>query len=251
MNLYTLASNITVSSVQKAILGLLFADLLILLGLYFYNNRKRLKNDELFFRRLRLSLTIIGIFYLTFDPFREYLSHGVIIQKWPLQICSLSTVIYIFAFYTDFGKYVQRSVVYLSFIGAVAALLFSTSTDQVFTIRFWSYYIGHAAIVIAIMYMVIVQENIPKWQEVKNGSIATFFIAFFIMLPINEHFGTYYFFVGERSFNNIPILKIFGEWPDALYSFTIFAVLLLSSFVYINYRLEQKGVIRVKSARIN
>ncbi len=245
VNLYNVMelSNSELSLFRNFVILIVFA-----ISFYFYKNKQELKKNEDFYRKFRMGLVFIGLFYLSFDPLIEYMNTGMVIRKLPIQVCSLSTVIYLVAFYSKSGKWLQRSTIYLAYIGAIAAIIFPVTTNDMATLNFWVYYIGHICILVALSYSVIVEENIPVWQDVLKGSILIVAVGYCIMLPLNGVLGTNYFFIGEYSFETISYLQMFGStWSAGYIPFTIAVVCGFGLFVYVTYLLEKNGIIDLEA----
>ncbi len=236
--------NYAVSSQTGAIFGLIFILISITCAILFSIFKNDLQQNEKFKKTFKISFTIIGISYLVYDPLysiiRSTLYDGTdsVIRVLPLHICSFSTICYLLYLNNPKFKYLHKSTIYISIVGALFALLVVTANVKPVHFRYYSYFIGHSAIIIAYAYYFTVEQSHPSWKDTMYGSIAFLILEFCILLPFNLVFDTLYGYIGPYATRKISLLStLFGEWPNMLWKYGLAMVLALSITVLITYLL--------------
>ncbi len=203
-------------------------------SLYFINNKK---TDKV----MRVTLTIIGIFYLSFDLFQDIFVYNQLpIYRLPIQLCSLTSVIFLLFLNSDKFKKLHSAFMIYALFGAILALLLSTSPPYPFRLTFWHYYIGHMSILVSYIYYMHVHDSKPEYKNMIKAEIFIVLFALLVALPINLMIGSDYLFIGPAGMESIPLLNIFGEWPTMLLIYMPLMIMVLAIPIVILYFKEKK-----------
>ncbi len=239
----------SISSEQSTRIGLyciLFSLALIILMYVFRDELKKRKKLDF---GIRLGLSIVSVLYVTIPMiYSEIRLDYVDPIRWPLHLCSISSISISIFFFTKFKK-IHVYLFFPGLMGAIFGLLFPGAFYRGLDIMVYNYYIGHINIFLAFMYMILIHESKlnPKDILISIPVLGVFVLA--VILPINLKYDTFFFFIGPRAIQQQSLLGLFGEWPGMLLPFMIFAAFVIALcalctyYTGILYRkyLERKG----------
>ncbi|GAB4579793.1 MAG: TIGR02206 family membrane protein [Anaerolineales bacterium] len=129
----------------------------------------------------------------------------------PLHMCSVMVWTSILMLYTRNGK-LQEFAYFLGIGGATQALLTPDAGIYGFPhFRFFQTMIAHGGIVIAALYMTLVEGFRPTLKSVKNVIIWTN-VYMVIVFIINQLIGSNYMFIAHKP-ETASLIDLLGPWP--------------------------------------
>lgn len=89
------------------------------------------------------------------------------------------------------------------------------STHGVATVPFWTFWLGHLAIIAAAVYDVAVRGYRPTWRD-YGLAVAAAVVFFGVLIPFNAALGVNYGFVGPSQPKQRTLINALGLWPRRL-----------------------------------
>ena len=167
-----------------------------------------------------------------------------LIGKWsvqtslPLHLCGISIIMSIIMLINK--KYFIFELTYFwGLIGAVLAII-TPALDITYThYRFWQFLTAHAFIVLAVMYMIIIEGYRPRYKSIWKTYLATNLLMFFIA-GINWLIESNYLYLRTKPVSSSKTLFDFlGPWPWYILSLEILAVIAFHLW-YLPWWFDQK-----------
>ncbi len=222
------SGNYRVEKLPVALISTLIIVIGVVLILHF---KDRIRGNEKVYKIFRITLTIIGISYLIYDPIRTtYLNSRFPYDKLPLHLCSLTTVSYLLFLNFKQFDFLQKWTFNFSIFGVLLALFLSTAKMDVDCYAFWNYYIGHITIVIAYVFYMVYNSSSSSWRDFMYGNALLAAVSLVIIVPINLVLDTDYMFLGP----NVDQIQVFGDWPLGLILIMIVGFILFSLLALIH-----------------
>ena len=132
-------------------------------------------------------------------------------QSLPIQICDIVALFMPLALIWR-----QRFLVALLYFWGIGFSLQGILTPDLqlgpITLAFWLFWLHHATIVGAAIYMVIVHRFRPTWQDYRLA-IGAGLLYLAIILPINIVFGFNYGYLGNMRPSQPSLIDWLGAWP--------------------------------------
>ncbi len=131
----------------------------------------------------------------------------------PLQLCDVSVILG--APMLVSGSRKLFDIVYFSGLaGATIALLTPELWYDFPHFRYWNYFVIHAAIIYAPLYLVLAHGYRPTWRSLLRFMI---FINIFgiLLLMVNAALDSNYMFISQDTLNPTPV-NLLGPWPQRL-----------------------------------
>ena len=132
----------------------------------------------------------------------------------PLQMCHLVSVVASLALLTRARAW--RALLYFWGLGlCTQALLTPSLTDPPRTVWFWSFWLQHGFIMVAVVHDLAVYRYRPDWRDYRIACAAA--VAYLaVVLPLDIALGANYGFVGESRPETPSIVDVLGPWPERL-----------------------------------
>ena len=133
--------------------------------------------------------------------------------SYPIQACDLLALIAPLSVLLA-GRF-PKALTYFGGFGLTTQAFFTpvvnTGPD---TLRFWVFWVLHAEIVLAAIYIVSLERFRPTWRDLRSA-VLFWFVYAVAMTAINYQTGWYYGFLGPEIPNGAEdtILKYLGPWP--------------------------------------
>lgn len=201
-----------------AIAGLL----LIILGLYFF--RRQIKASP-----LGRSFTRYGLIVLLLISDLSLYAWYFVEDVWdvrhtlPLELCTITLTLSIFMLITR-SRWMYQILFFAGIGGALQAFLTPNLAYGFPHFRFFQFFVAHAAIILAALYMTWIEEYRPTWKSILwtmlflNGLAVTVGI-------INYLIGANYMYLNRKP-DSPSVLDLLGPYPIYLIAEEAFALIL-------------------------
>lgn len=191
-------------------LGVIF---ILVLFLIFLRWRKNQKLNNLFRWSLAFLLVLQEISYHFWNI---YIEEWTLQKMLPLQICTLFVWLSAFMLITK-NRHIYEFAFFLGISGALQALLTPDIAGYGFPhYRFFHVFISHGSIILAALYMTIVEGYRPTWRSFGKVflwvNIYTVFV-FFINILIDSN----YLFVVHKP-ETESLFDVLGPWPVYIFA---------------------------------
>lgn len=191
-------------------LGVIF---ILVLFLIFLRWRKNQKLNNLFRWSLAFLLVLQEISYHFWNI---YIEEWTLQKMLPLQICTLFVWLSAFMLITK-NRHIYEFAFFLGISGALQALLTPDIAGYGFPhYRFFHVFISHGSIILAALYMTIVEGYRPTWRSFGKVflwvNIYTVFV-FFINILIDSN----YLFVVHKP-ETASLFDVLGPWPVYIFA---------------------------------
>ncbi|MBN1560897.1 TIGR02206 family membrane protein [candidate division KSB1 bacterium] len=172
----------------------------------------RWRQNQILNDTFRTSLAVLLILQeISYHLWNIYIDEWTLQKMLPLHLCSafvwLSAVMLITR-----SRSIYEFSFFLGTAGALQALLTPDIADYGFPhYRFFHVFISHGAIIIAAVYMTIVEGYRPTWRSMRRVFLWLNVYAVFVYL-INMLIGSNYMYVTHKP-ETASLLDVLGPWP--------------------------------------
>ncbi|WP_411954584.1 TIGR02206 family membrane protein [Alkalibacillus sp. S2W] len=205
--------------------ALLFC-LAIIWSLYHFRNTLRIQSRKLW-RYSLIAILLIG--EISFHVW--YVAYGDwdLSVNLPLQLSSISVYLVVFMLLLK-----RRWLFEITFFIGVTGGLIATMTPELFFgfphIRFFQFFIVHAAIVVGCFYMLFVERMALSWTSVLKSFLALNVIAVIVFM-VNGMLGANYMFLNNKP-SQATLIDFLGPYPWYIVTlevlaFTLFCLIFL------------------------
>lgn len=188
----------------------------------------RWRRNETLNRSFRLSLAALLILQeITYHLWNIYIDEWTLQKMLPLHLCSAFVWLGAVMLITR-NRSIYEFSFFLGLCGALQAVLTPDIADYGFPhYRFFHVFISHGAIIIAALYMTIVEGYRPTWRSF--GKVFLWLNVYAaIVFVINILIGSNYLYVRHKP-ETASLLDVLGPWP--IYIFVGEAVALVMFFI--------------------
>ncbi|WNC12666.1 TIGR02206 family membrane protein [Brevibacillus brevis] len=211
--------------------------LTVLLAFVLFICRRMLRKPSADVLARSLLAGVLALSELCFQLWHVWTNTWSIGEALPLQLCSVMLLLSMFMLLT--GSYRLYEVTFFAGIcGATQALL----TPELFYpfphFRFIHFFVAHAGIVLACLYMTWVRGYRPTFASVLK-SMAVLNLLLLIALPVNHWTGANYLFVSRKP-ENPSLIDFLGPHPWYILSLEAVA-LVLFTLLYLPFRLRRRA----------
>jgi hypothetical integral membrane protein (TIGR02206 family) len=132
-------------------------------------------------------------------------------ENLPLHPCDLVGLLAPYAIWTR--RRLAYAVLYFWGIGfTLQAILTPELSDGPGSPWFWAFWLPHAAIFGAAVYIVVVEGFVPTWRDcLRAYQVALLYLA--LLVPFNLATGFNYGYLGRANPRTASLLDLFGPWP--------------------------------------
>jgi hypothetical integral membrane protein (TIGR02206 family) len=193
--------------------------------------RQNLKLDNSF----RISLAVLLILQeISYHMWNIYINEWTLQKMLPLHLCSTFVWLSAFMLITK-NRDVYEFAFFLGIGGALQALLTPDIADYGFPhYRFFHVFISHGAIIIAALYMTIVEGYRPTWRSFGRVFLWLNIYAVIVYF-VNILVGSNYMFVTHKP-DTASLLDVMGPWP--IYIFAEVVALMIFLILYLPFALS-------------
>ena len=140
----------------------------------------------------------------------------------PLHLCSVAAILSIFMLFNR-NYNIFELLYFWGFAGAVQAILTPDLRGYNFPhFHYFWYFTSHGAVILAVMWMLIVEKVRPTWHSLRKTVLITILYAF-IVYPVNMFTGGNYMLLMQKP--AVPTLADFLDvWPGYLFWLTVVAM---------------------------
>jgi hypothetical integral membrane protein (TIGR02206 family) len=148
------------------------------------------------------------------------------IQKMlPFHLCSVMVWLGAYMLFTRSGI-IAEFIYFLGIAGATQALLTPDVGIYGFPhFRYFQTFIAHTLIVVAALYMMVVEGFRPTWQSVKRVFIWTNIYMVFVFI-LNQIIGSNYLFIAHKP-ETPSLIDLLGPWPWYILPIELIAIVLI------------------------
>ncbi len=227
---------------QRVIFGFVVLAVLVVLTVLMWIFREKLRDNEKYNKYFRLVVIVFGISYLSYEPIKGFVvEHKLVLGSLPIQLCSLFTFAYIFAYFNPKYNVLIRGTFHFVVFATILAMLMPIGPNEINYYHYWNYYLGHIFLHIAYFNSLFVLQNKISCKDTLFGSFIMIAILYIVALPINLATGLTFMFIGPRTIERITELLVFGEWPTYLISFTITLTIFSVAMSGVTYLIDKYG----------
>jgi hypothetical integral membrane protein (TIGR02206 family) len=129
----------------------------------------------------------------------------------PLHPCDLVGLLVPYAIWSR--RRLAQAVLYFWGIGlSLQAVITPDLRDGPAHVWFWTFWIPHASIIGAAVYVLVVERFVPDWTDcLRAYALALLYVA--VILPFDLLSGFNYGFLGPGSPKRASLLDLLGPWP--------------------------------------
>ena len=207
-------------------LGMVFTVALFLVFL-------RWRKSQILNNSFRWFLAILLVLQeVSYHLWNVYIGEWTLQKMLPFHICSAFVWLNAFMLATK-NRHIYDFAFFLGISGALQALLTPDITDYGFPhYRFFQVFISHGSILLAALYMTIVEGYRPTWRSLGKVLLWLNIYAVFTFI-INILIGSNYMFVRHKP-ETASLLDVLGPWP--VYIFAAEGVaLIMFLFLYLPF----------------
>jgi hypothetical integral membrane protein (TIGR02206 family) len=190
----------------------IFFMLILILLLYMYRNKYSRRVKEGVRWGLIISLAVGELFFHIWYSVNDMWSLSI---NLPFQLCSISIYLCIFMLVTK-----SRTLFEIAFFSSMTGAFIAMITPELFFgfphVRYFQFFLVHAAIVLSCMYMVWMEGYMVTFSSLLKSFFSLNLIALAVY-GINVFLGSNYMFLSHKPYNSSPI-DYLGEYPWYLLS---------------------------------
>ena len=162
----------------------------------------------------------------------------------PFHLCAVMVWSSAYMLFTRNGK-IAEFIYFLGLAGATQALLTPDVGIYGFPhFRYFQTYIAHTGIVLAGLYMIVVEGFHPTWASAKRVFIWTNIYAAFVFV-LNLLIGSNYLFIAHKP-ETPSLIDMLGPWPWYLIPLELIAIAMIL-LLYLPYALKDRKDQRTRS----
>lgn len=206
------------------IYALLTISLTLILILWF----TRYCNDQQTVKRLRVGLASFMILVeISWHVWAVSVGVWHVNHALPLHLCSVAAILSIFMLFNR-NYSIFELLYFWGFAGAVQAILTPDLRGYNFPhFHYIWYFTSHGAVILAVMWMLIIEKVRPTWHSLRKTVLITILYAC-IVYPVNMFTGGNYMLLMQKP--AVPTLADFLDvWPGYLFWLPVVAVVVATA----------------------
>lgn len=201
---------------------LLFISSVIFVIFLIYIFRNRIKKNKLFYERFLIYSLILSEGSL--HIWRIYVGKWTLATSLPFHLCGISIIFSIFMLINK-NFYLFELTYFWGLIGAFIAII-TPSLDVNYThYRFWQFLIAHASIILAVVYMIFVENYKVNYKSVWKTFGITNIIAIIVGIINIVLDSNYLFLCAKPASSSITLYDFLGPWPWYILTIEILAII--------------------------
>ena len=225
----------------NALLSITFTMFGIFSVVYFVKDRK--------FRNILKSIIIIFMIFveISWHLWAGYAGIWHVNHALPLHLCSLGAILGIWMLFTNSYK-IFEVLYFWSFAGSLQAILTPDLRGYNYPhFHYFWYFISHAAVILAVFWMLIVERVRPTWKSLRKVIVLTNLYAI-VVYPINLVTGGNYLLLMQKPI--VPTLADYLDvWPGYLFWLEIVGILVVT-ICYLPYAISDSKLFKLITSNL-
>jgi len=164
----------------------------------------------------------------------------------PLELCSLSLLLSALLLLTR-SRLLHSALLFAGIAGALMAILTPNLGYAYAHFRFIQFFVAHACIILALLYMTWVEQLRPSWRSVA-GSMIFVNVAALIVYVVDVMLDANYMFLRHKP-STSSVLDMLGPYPMYILGEEILALVLFSLMYILLFAIPDRLKHRVKKGK--
>ena len=180
--------------------------------------------------------TILLLNELAYHTWHIVYGQWTIQKMLPFHLCAIMVWFSAYMLFTRNGK-IAEFIYFLGLAGATQALITPDVGIYGFPhFRYFQTFIAHTLIIVAGLYMMVVEGVHPTWASVKRVFLWTNLYAAFVFI-LNQIIGSNYLFIAHKP-ETPSLIDVLGPWPWYILPLELIAIVLLL-LLYLPYGIKE------------
>ncbi len=217
---------------------LVWIGLLIVMILGLYVRRKEIRSRDAWHRAVRFGL--LGILLISEVSLNVwYWAQGIwnIRHTLPFELCTITLLLSIIMLWSR-SRFLYEILFFAGIGGALQAILTPNLAYGFPHFRFFQFFIAHAAIILASLYMTWIEQHRPTWKSIGKTMLFLNGLALVIGL-LNYAIGSNYMFLMHKP-DTPSILDMLGPYPYYLLAEEGIALLIFIVMYVVFFAIKDK-----------
>ncbi|PQP83023.1 TIGR02206 family membrane protein [Paenibacillus sp. PCH8] len=164
----------------------------------------------------------------------------------PLELCSLSLLLSALLLLTR-SRWLHSALLFAGIAGALMAILTPNLGYAYAHFRFVQFFVAHACIILALLYMTWVEQLRPGWRSVVSSMIFVNVAALFVYV-VDVMLDANYMFLRHKP-NTASVLDMLGPYPMYILGEEVLALVLFSLLYVLLFAIPDRLNHRVKKGK--